>query len=278
MTGEPLAATAAAIGTFSRASSVRVRAEGVFDAEVSDQWTVNGRPNGGYLLAMLGRVACAVAGSGQVIAASAHYLRPPRPGAVELEGELLRRGRTISQVRTRMSQGGRPCLEALMSLGAVEPAAVPRWDGGVPDGRPAALGECVRVAPRTPDGLPAAVFGQVDARLDKESAGMLAGRPSGAGQVRGWLTLPAGESFDLVSLLYAVDAFPPATLDTEFSAMIATVELTAYVRAMPRPGPVWIATRARLIGHQCADVACDVWDSAGHLVAHATQLALVPPG
>jgi acyl-coenzyme A thioesterase PaaI-like protein len=262
---------------FSRASTLRARTEGIFDAEVSAEWTIAGRPNGGYLLALLGRAASAVTGSGSVIAASAHYLRSPQPGAVEVEGRLLRRGRFISQVHTRMSQSGRSCVEALMSLGELDPSAACRWDGGIPEFRPVPFGECIRLGPDMPDGLRASIFGQVEARLAPESAG-LRSRPSGRGEVCGWLKLPGGESFDPVSLLYAVDALPPPTLNTDVNAMVATVELTAHVRARPRPGPVWIASRARLIDHLCADTVCDIWDAGGRLVAHATQLAIMPPG
>ncbi|MGH2909305.1 MAG: hypothetical protein ACRDK8_08420, partial [Solirubrobacteraceae bacterium] len=47
--------------------------------------------------------------------------------------------------------------------------------------------------------------------------------------------------------LLAVDAFPPATFDIEFSGWVPTLELTAYVRAPPEPGPVRILYRAQLI-------------------------------
>jgi len=118
---------------------------------------------------------------------------------------------------------------------------------------------------------------QVDLRLDPESSGMTSGRPSGRGQLRGWLTLLGQESFDPISLLYAVDALPTATFDTASSSWVSTVELTAYVRAIPAAGPVWIVRRARLIDPQWVDETCDVWDGTGRLVAQATQLAKVPP-
>jgi acyl-coenzyme A thioesterase PaaI-like protein len=263
---------------FSQASSVRARVAGTFDAEVSGEWTVAGKPNGGYLLALLGRAASSLTDSGHVVAASAHYLRSPDPGPVEIEGEVLRRGRSISQVRARMSQGGRPCVEALMSTSELDPSAAPRWDVGVPDIQHAPFDECIRLEPFTPDGLRVAMFDQVDLRLDPESIGITSGRPSGRGQVRGWLKLLGEESFDPISLLYAVDALPPSTFDTDFNDMVYTVELTAYVRAVPAPGPVRIVRHARLIDSQCVDETCDVWDGTGRLVAQATQLAKVPLG
>lgn len=269
--------SAPVLEVFSQASSVRARAAGIFDAEVSGKWTIAGRPNGGYLLALLGRAVSSLTDSGHVVAASAHYLRSPDPGPVEIEGELLRRGRSISRIRARMSQGGRPCVEALMSTGELDPSATPRWDAGVPDIKHAPFDDCIRLKPVTPYGFTAPVFDQVDLRLDPESSGIASSRPSGRGQVRCWLKLLGGESFDPISLLYAVDAFPRTTFDTDISCLVSTVEMTAYVRAIPAPGPVRIVSRARLIDRQWVDETCDVWDETGRFVAHATQLG-VPLG
>ena len=267
--------SAPVLEVFSQASSVRPRAAGVFDAEVSGKWTIGGRPSGGYLLALLGRTASALTDSRHVVAASAHYLRSPDPGPVEIEGEVLRSGRSISQVRARMRQGGRPCVEGLISTTELDASTAPRWDGGVPDIQHIPFDGGIRLPPLTPDGIPVAMLHQVDLRVDPESSGITTSRPSGRGQLRGWLKLLGEEGFDPISLLYAIDAFPPATFDTDFGCWMSTVEMTAYVRAIPAPGPVRILSRVRLIDPQWVDQTCDVWDGSGRLVAQATQLAKV---
>jgi hypothetical protein len=114
---------------------------------------------------------------------------------------------------------------------------------------------------------------QIEVRLEPDSSGFTTGAPSGRGELRGWLALPGDEAFDPTSLLFAVDAFPPATFDIEFSGWVPTLELTAYVRALPAPGPVRILQRAQLIDAQRVDESCYVWDRTGRLVAHASQLA-----
>ena len=45
---------------------------------------MGGKPNGGYLLSMLGRAALSTSRHPHVNAASAHYLRAPEPGAATL--------------------------------------------------------------------------------------------------------------------------------------------------------------------------------------------------
>ena len=54
-------------------------------------------------------------------AASAHYLRAPDRRARGDEIEPLRLGRSASQVRARMGQGGQACVEALFTLSHLEP-------------------------------------------------------------------------------------------------------------------------------------------------------------
>lgn len=274
-----LEAEAVERSAFSEVSALVEQGADRFGAQVHPEWTIAGRPNGGYLLAIMGRAAALAGEHPDVAAASAHFLRPPEPGPVAVETELLRSGRSTSQVRASMTQDGARCVEALFTTTSLGDATRPFWDAGVPDLRHAAsFADCTRLEPRTPDGGPVAILDQVEVRLDPSSAGFTAGRPSGRGELRGWLQLPDGESFDHASLLYAVDALPPATFDIQFSGWVPTFELTVYVRALPAPGPVQILQRARLITAQLVDEACFVWDADGRLVAQATQLAGVRLG
>jgi hypothetical protein len=246
---------------------------GHFDATISPEWTIGGKPNGGYLLAMLGRAAGAVSAHGQVIAASAHYLHSPDPGPVTIETELLRAGRSASQVRARMTQDGRACIEALTTTSRLDGTAEPYWDRGLPPAGQVPYEECARLPPRTPDGTRVALLDQITVRLEPGSIDFTGGHPSGRGELRGWLELPRGEAFDPASLLFAVDAFPPATFDIEFAGWVPTLELTAYIRALPAPGPLRVLQRAQLIDAQRVDESCFVWDGTGRLVAQGSQLA-----
>jgi hypothetical protein len=258
---------------FSEVSEVHPVGTGRFGAEVDPAWTIGGKPNGGYLLAMLGRAATWDGVHPHVIAASAHYLRSPTPGLIAIETEILRSGRSASQVRTRMTQNEAPCVEALVTVSRLEADSRPYWDAGLPRASSVGWEECERLIPVLPTGQPVAIMEQVEVRLEAATGGFVAERPSGHGELRGWLALPAGEAFDAISLLFAVDAFPPATFDIEFAGWVPTLELTAYVRALPVPGPLQIVQRAQLIASGRVDEVCYVWDSASRLVAQGTQLA-----
>lgn len=258
---------------FTQVTEVSPDGPGRFAGEISSEWTFGGRANGGYLLAMLGRAAAATSAHSHVITASAQYLRSPGPGAVAIVAEVLRAGRTASQVRARMIQDGQPCVEALLTVAELGKASAPYWEAGAPAPGQVDYEDCVRLAPRAPAGASVSLMNQIDVRLEPDSAGFLTRQPSGRGQLRGWLGLSGVEAFDANSLLFAVDTFPPATFDIEWAGWVPTLELTAYIRALPAPGPVRVLQRAHVIDAQRVDEACFVWDRTGRLVAQATQLA-----
>jgi hypothetical protein len=264
--------------SFNEVTTLTETGPGRFDAEVNDQWTIGGKPNGGYLLAMLGRAASALSKHPHVIAASAHYLTSPGPGPVRVEVEVLRAGRTASQARARMSQAGKGCVEALITTSEFDPSVTPYWNGGVPPAGEVSYEDCRPLNPALPNGMSVAILNQVEVRLEPPAGDIADGQPSGRGELRGWLSLPEGEAFTPTSLLYAVDSYPPATFDVEFSGWVPTLELTVYVRALPAPGPVRVLHRAHLIDSRRVDESCYIWDQAGRLVAHSTQLAAIRLG
>jgi hypothetical protein len=260
-------------GLFSAVSAVTQHGPGRYSAEVDPAWTVGAKPNGGYLLSMLARAAAATSVHDHVVVASAHYLHSPDPGSVLIETELLRSGRSASQVRARMEQDGNACVEVLMTISSLTAGSIPYWDRGLPGLSQPSYEDCPRVIPNLPNGIRVAIMEQVEVRLEPDSRGFTAGRPSGRGELRGWLALPGAEAFDPNALLFAVDAFPPATFDIEFSGWVPTLELTVYVRALPVPGPVRVLQRAQLIEAGRVDESCFIWDMSGRLVAQGTQLA-----
>lgn len=257
---------------FAEATALTPLVDGRFAGDVSAGWTIAGKPNGGYLLAMLGRAVTSSGDHPHVLAASAHYLRSPDPGPVVVEVEQLRRGRSASQFRARLRQGESTAVEALFTTGLLTAGSSPDWDAGAPRIEVPPAGELFRVPAVTPLGTEASAMGQVDLRLDPACGGFTT-PPTGRGELRGRLALADDAPFDPLSLLYAVDALPPATFDIAASGWVPTLELTAYVRALPEPGPVTVRQTAQLVEAGRVDEDCWVWDSTGRLVAQATQLA-----
>ncbi|MET7422846.1 thioesterase family protein [Dactylosporangium sp. NPDC005555] len=255
------------MAAFSEATRVRQIGDG-FEAELDPLWTVGGKPNGGYLLAILARAAVEAAGTHpDPLSASAVYLSPPDAGPVSIAVEVLRTGRSASQVRARLSQKDRTCVEALFTLGVLDAAGDPRWvDAAAP---PVAAEQDLLPTPSKAPGtdLRIDMLDQFEQRIDWQAVG------DPPGELRGWLRLPDGAGWDPVSLLFAADAFPPATFTLGGNGWTPTLELTVYVRAVPSPGPLRVRQRARLLTEHLVDQVCEIWDSQDRVVAQATQLA-----
>ncbi len=269
---------------FDRATAVDLRhadddGRAVHDIVVDPGWTIGDRPHGGYLLAVVARAAVAATAAVEgpdhphVLSATVAYVASPTFGPAEVHSEVLRRGRGMSQVRARLVQGGAARVDATFTLGRMAEDSEPWWGGEAVPAVPAADGVPRTSAPG-PAGIPMPIMDRVEMVLDPATAGFASGRPSGVGELRGRLRFVDGRPPDTLALLYAVDALPPATFDVGgTTGWVPTLSLTAYLRALPAPGPLTVRQRAGLVEAGTVDEACDVWDSRGRLVAQATQLA-----
>jgi acyl-CoA thioesterase len=248
-----------------------------FTAEVDAGWTVAGRPNGGYLLALVTRAALEAVGQPHPLAVSAHFLAPAEPGAAELEARRLRAGERLSTGRVTLVQEGRARLEALVTAGRIDPDAAPGWRrAGGPAGLPP-VEACVPARPELPGGMRANLLDHIDLRIDPATAGWVAGRPGGRLEVRGWVRFSDGRPPDPLALLQVVDALPPSSFDLGLPSWAPTVELTVYLRGLPAPGWLACVVTGQLWQGGWFDEEAEVWDSAGNLVAQSRQFAGARP-
>jgi hypothetical protein len=176
-------------------------------------------------------------------------------------------------VRARLVQGGAARVDATFTVGRLAADSEPWWGGEAAPAMPAD-GGVPRSSAAGPAGIPMPIMERVEMVLDPATAGFASGRPSGVGELRGRLRFVDGRPPDTLALLYAVDALPPATFDVGgTTGWVPTLSLTAYLRALPAPGPLTVRQRAGLVESGTVDEVCDVWDGRGRLVAQATQLA-----
>jgi hypothetical protein len=267
-----------------KATLVEPIGPGRYAATLDGGWAIGTKPNGGYLLAVLARAAVAEAAAGGGVAelphpaaVSAHFLAAPDIGPAEVSVEVLRHGRTASQLRATLSAGGRRCVEALVTCGKLRPAAEPYWSA-VPAPELPPEDACVP-APVGDPRFPVPLFGEIGLRMDPASAGFAVGTPGMAGELRGWTRIST-EPPDPYAVLVALDCLPPATFDLGLTgSWVPTLELTAYLRSLPGDGPLRVRQRARLVADGRVDEECDVWDADGRLVGSAHQLAALrlPP-
>jgi hypothetical protein len=264
---------------FEGATAVRP-AGGGYHVDLDPAFAIAGtKPNGGYLLACLGRAALAAtaaAGSSHVhvVAAGGQYLSSPDVGPAHIDVEVLRAGRTASQVRARLTQDGVPGVDAKFTLATLPAGTAPYWGGT----------EVVRLPPIEACEATGPFAGQRDLQILFDPDAGVRWTPdgpvaSGAGEIRAWFD-PGAVPLDTVTLMFVADALPPATFGIVTTGWVPTLDLTAYVRAFPEPGPLRLRFRARMVQDGFADETLEAWDSADRLVLQSTQLVALrlPPG
>ncbi|MCW2849792.1 MAG: thioesterase family protein [Marmoricola sp.] len=257
-------------------------AEGEYSAELDGGWVVGGGVNGGYLLAVIGnaiRTELAELGQPDPVSVSAYYLSPSVPGPATVRVRQVRTGRTRSTVAASLvqQQGGREVerITALAVFGDLgEPGEAQRE---IPPPVLPPVEECLATAEAPPSFIEVApLLQRFGTRLDPAYAGWALGSPSGSGTIQGWFKLADDRPLDPIALLLVVDALPPVTFDLGLPGWAPTLELTAHVRARPAPGWAIVRHATRNVSGGMFEEDCEVWDSAGRLVAQSRQLALLP--
>ena len=88
---------------------------------LNDNWNIGDVPNGGYLLAVVLRAMKEEVGSGNLLSANAHYLRPGTANnEARVDLEILREGNNISTCTGSLTQNGKLSLQVLAAFGELE--------------------------------------------------------------------------------------------------------------------------------------------------------------
>ncbi len=94
--------------------------DGRYSIRLSEAWEIWG-PSGGYLAALTLRAAGKCAQIPRPVSYYCHFLGSPEFDRVELEVEVVKRGRRSESFAVRMTQGGREVLFALVKTAAEAP-------------------------------------------------------------------------------------------------------------------------------------------------------------
>jgi hypothetical protein len=268
------------VSSFDAATEVRPSGDrSVFDTQVDPGWSVGDKPNGGYLQALLGRAARTTAQDEdhpewQVQSAAVTYLRPPVFGPADVRTVLLRRGRSAAHVRAVLAQGGEELVDAVFVVADLPPSPTPRYDATPPPVLPDP-DRCVRLPPQIPGGARVGIMDVTELRLDPATIPFRESPPpeDAVAEIRGWTRFEDGRVTDPLSLLFSVDAIPPATIMIGSTGWVPTLQMSTYVRARPASGWLKIRMTANVVADGVVDETCVLWDERGHVVAQSTQLA-----
>jgi acyl-CoA thioesterase len=251
--------------------------EGRYDADLSDGWVVGGGVNGGYLLSVIGNaIGEELPAKPDPITMSAYFLSPSVPGPATVEVDVRREGGSVATVAADLRQGDDARISTLATYGDLG-----RLGGDV---RTTAteidlppLEQCVSNELAPPEVRKIApLMDRFEMLFHPDHVGWAVGEPSGRGELSAWFRLIDGREPDPIQLLMVVDALPPVTFDLGQMGWAPTLELTVHVRARPAPGWLKVRHATRNVAGGMFEEDCEVWDSAGRLVAQSRQLALLP--
>jgi acyl-CoA thioesterase len=252
---------------------------GAYVGSFGDGWRIGNGVNGGVIMCLattaLQRRLDLDGAHGDPLAFSGFFLTPSGPGPVEATTEVLRVGRTMSTGQVSVAQPGPDGalverMRALASFGDLDASASVLQTAAPPDMPPPE--DCIS-STDAPEFLAAAtLLDRIEIRLDPATAGWVGGRPSGRGEMRGWLRLRDGRDPDPVMLLFALDALPPVAFNLGILGWAPTLEFTGHVRGRPAPGWLRVSLSSQNITAGLMEEDATVWDSEGRFVAQSRQL------
>jgi hypothetical protein len=280
----------------------------VFDGLLNAHWTIGQKVHGGAMLALCANAARlgltggqerSDSGNGhggqersdsgdahghggdgdgqeQPIAVSGSFLWAPDPGPMRVVTTVRKRGRRVSVLDVELAQGDRTAVRAVMTMAAPEHDVAPLLSVNpvvplmTPDPPPG-------LEPIGP-GHPMADIVHLAHGCDiRPSLTTLAPRADGGPPVIEYWVRPKEGATDVLFALLCGDVSAPVTFGVNRFGWAPTVQLTAYLRAIPADGWLRVLCTTTQIGQDWFDEDHVVVDCEGRIVVQSRHLAMVPP-
>ena len=241
-----------------------------FGSVVSDNWSVNGNPNGGYLMAMMTNAVLRLSDKKNTPLVTANYLSRCVPGNVEISISEIARSRQFTRFEARLIQNGEEKIRALATFAAENiDCSVHRYEADAPEIAPTEI--CAPV-PHMPKYT---LFQNLELRLDPVCTGwMTGGKLADKSLTKGYFRFADGRPVDALALFLIIDAMPPAVMASQgATAWVPTIELSINIRNLPQTERLKCSLRTRFITCGLLEADGEVWDEEGNLAAISRQIA-----
>jgi acyl-CoA thioesterase len=244
-----------------------------FSGQIAENWSINGVPDGGYLMAILANAMMQHSEMKSTPIITANFLNRCEPGDARVTVEKMITSRQFDRFQGSLSQKGKEKIRAFGTF-AVENQAclVERCEASVPE--IAAPEKCIAVleVPNYP------LFSQLDIRLDPICTGWMSEKLSDTSEIKGWIKFKNDRPYDVLSILLMADSFPPAVISSQgMVAWVPTIELSVNVRKIPTTDWLIGIFRTRFITCGLLEEDGEIWDQKGELIAISRQIAQYRP-
>lgn len=243
----------------------------VFEGTITGNWSVNGNPNGGYLMAILAGAIMKHSDKKFTPIMTANYIARCVPGKAEVLVEDISRSKQFNRYEARLMQDGKEKIRALGTfMDEKTDCEIERYETGAPELAP--IESCISI----PESPHYTLFKNLDMRMDPASAVWLQGKTAEKSEQKGWVKFRDGKNYDILSLFLIADSIPPAIFVSQGPvAWVPTIELSTNIRNMPQTEWLKFVLRTRFVTCGLLEADGEVWDEAGNLVSISRQIAQV---
>jgi len=240
-----------------------------FSGHITENWSINGVPDGGYLMAILAKAMMHHCEMRSTPIITANYLSRCEPGEARILIERMAASKQFERFQANLHQNGKEKIRAFGTF-ASENIDCVLESYEVSEPRVTELEKCVPV-PELPNFT---LFSQVDMRLDPICTGWFSGELSDNSEIMGWIKFKNDRPFDILSILLVADSFPPAVLTSQgMVAWVPTIEFSVNIRNLPTTQWLKCIFRTRFITCGLLEEDGEIWDETGRLIAISRQIA-----
>ena len=240
-----------------------------FSGQIAENWSINGVPDGGYLMAILTKAMMQHSEMKSTPIITANFLNRCEPGDASVTIEKMTTSKQFDRFQGSLSQKGKEKIRAFGTFADEnKECIVESYEASVPE--IAELEKCVAV-PEDPNYT---LFSQLDIRLDPICTGWMSGKLSDTSEIKGWIKFKNDRPFDVLSILLIADSFPPAVISSQgMVAWVPTIELSVNIRKLPTTDWLKCSFRTRFITCGLLEEDGEIWDQKGELIAISRQIA-----
>jgi hypothetical protein len=240
-----------------------------FCGQITDNWSINGIADGGYLMAILAKAMMQHSEMKSTPIITANFLNRCEPGDAEILIEKMSASRQFNRFQGSLRQKGKEKIRAFGTFSDENrECLLESCEASCPE--IAELEKCLPV-PEIPN---YSLFGQLDVRLDPACTGWLSGKLSAKSESKGYIKFKENRTFDVPSILLIADSFPPAVISSQgMVAWVPTIELSVNIRKIPTTEWLKCSFRTRFITCGLLEEDGEIWDQKDELIAISRQIA-----